>query len=292
MRLSLLLLTIFIYSCNSIVEKNNHIVTDSVAKINEMNNNCDCSNHDFSFQDLLRCFDNQNCKIPISFVKFFPFDTIRISGSCEILDTITSRLVLKTESKHMYGDIYILYLSAETAFGAYFAVITYDKMQIPVNMIFDCKKCGDYQSSTHVSSETNILFLTDSTFEYNKKTQTSFRMDHHDPYLPIQEKIINNKSVYKINNKGNILIIDSLSRYSEKDSTDLSVLNKYKKEELRIARNAIYAKYNYKFQSKQLTQFFQEHVMGYEPLYDNVDEKLNNLDKKTLKYISDLERNK
>lgn len=287
------IITFFLISCQNATNTSSTNKIDTITiRPNETKDICNCTSNDTSFQSLINCFDKPNCTISFSYIKFFPLDTIVIGGPCEILDTSCSKLVLKTISKHKFKNITILHLIADTESGDDFVVVTYDIMNKPISMFLICKSCADQQSSTDITGEGSIEFINDSTFEYDSKTQIRYRMWNHDPFLPIQEKFINTTSIYNINTKGQILKIDSLNRHIEHDTTDLSILDNLTKAELRFARNALYAKYDYRFKSQQMINYFKERVLGYEPLYDNIDEKLNKLDKKTLKYIADLEKKK
>jgi len=60
------------------------------------------------------------------------------------------------------------------------------------------------------------------------------------------------------------------------------------KEELRILRNTIYAKYGYIFQSKELSKHFSRFVW-YKPQFSNVDKRLNEYDKKIIEIIREIE---
>jgi len=61
-------------------------------------------------------------------------------------------------------------------------------------------------------------------------------------------------------------------------------------EELRIKRNEIFARHGYRFKSADLTEFFST-FDWYKPRYENVDNKLTDADKVTIKYIQQLESN-
>ncbi len=61
------------------------------------------------------------------------------------------------------------------------------------------------------------------------------------------------------------------------------------KQQLRIIRNAFYAKWNLKFKSSELTEYFKENMVGYEPLHSNVDNKLTDIQKKAIEIIREEE---
>lgn len=71
---------------------------------------------------------------------------------------------------------------------------------------------------------------------------------------------------------------------------ELNDLFYLKKDELRIIRNAIYAKYGYIFQSKDLTDFFLQ-FEWYNATKNNVDDLLNNIDIQNISLITAVEIN-
>jgi len=85
-----------------------------------------------------------------------------------------------------------------------------------------------------------------------------------------------------------ITLLDSLFI----EDTELVKLRKLTKEQLRIVRNYYFANLDYKFKDEKLITFFEDNLDSYRPLYDNVDNKLNPLDKKIINYINSLEKTK
>ena len=68
----------------------------------------------------------------------------------------------------------------------------------------------------------------------------------------------------------------------------LSHLVGFSKEELRILRNYIYAKYNYSFSSADLLNFFSK-FKWYSAKENNVDNKLTETDRKNIQLIQEIE---
>lgn len=69
---------------------------------------------------------------------------------------------------------------------------------------------------------------------------------------------------------------------------DLRVLDK---EELSILRNAIYAKYGYKFKASKYTKYFSQ-IKWYQPKYDDVSNMLTETDTKNIENIVEIEKTK
>ena len=68
----------------------------------------------------------------------------------------------------------------------------------------------------------------------------------------------------------------------------ISSLKDLSKENLRICRNLIFAHNGYRFKDKNLSEYFSAYEW-YKPMYDNVDDKLNDNDKQLIKTIRELE---
>jgi hypothetical protein len=64
----------------------------------------------------------------------------------------------------------------------------------------------------------------------------------------------------------------------------------FSRDELRILRNYIYAKYNYKFSSADLTNFFSK-FRWYRATEDNIDNRLTEIDRRNVQFIQELENN-
>lgn len=97
---------------------------------------------------------------------------------------------------------------------------------------------------------------------------------------PINNEYLNaDEMVNKIIYNGDIILLDDINLFN---------LLYLSKEELRILRNTVYAKYGYKFQSKDLSEHFNRFTW-YEPQYDNVDEKITEYDMKIIEIIRKVE---
>lgn len=68
----------------------------------------------------------------------------------------------------------------------------------------------------------------------------------------------------------------------------ISLEDKLTKEDLGFLRNGIFAKYGYKFKSKLYSEYFSK-IAWYKPSKDNVDELLNEVDRKNIQLILKLE---
>ena len=99
------------------------------------------------------------------------------------------------------------------------------------------------------------------------------------------------KTNYNIEN-GKIYLDKTIVLESKSYVTDneLKKLETLSKSELRILRNYYFAKHGYKFKSEDLTEFFNENLNYYEPKFENVDDKLTELDKFLIQYILELEK--
>lgn len=72
------------------------------------------------------------------------------------------------------------------------------------------------------------------------------------------------------------------------DSRDLdSMLKQQTRKNLRLLRNAVFAKYNYQFDDQVLVRFYKEHFSSYKPLTKNIN--LNKLDKQNVEYLKNME---
>ncbi|MFC2129424.1 YARHG domain-containing protein [Bacteroidota bacterium] len=63
-----------------------------------------------------------------------------------------------------------------------------------------------------------------------------------------------------------------------------TMIDDFSNEELRIIRNYIFAKYGYKFKSDDLQEYFSK-FKWYAPQFDNVDDKITDVDKKIIAHI-------
>ncbi|GHV54952.1 hypothetical protein AGMMS49579_16570 [Spirochaetia bacterium] len=86
----------------------------------------------------------------------------------------------------------------------------------------------------------------------------------------------------KIINNGDINMLKSIINFQS--------LISFSKDELRLLRNMIYAKYNYSFKSNELRNYFSK-FKWYEGIKTNVDESLTELDKINIRFIQEIELN-
>jgi len=68
----------------------------------------------------------------------------------------------------------------------------------------------------------------------------------------------------------------------------ISALQDLSKEDLRLCRNLIFARYGYRFKDENLNSYFSAYDW-YRPSYDNVDDRLTDNDKQLIKTIRELE---
>lgn len=80
---------------------------------------------------------------------------------------------------------------------------------------------------------------------------------------------------------GNIDLLNSLLVFGHLDVIALGTLDD---NELKLLRNSIYAKYNYRFRSTDLSDHFGK-FQWYKPQYDNVDARLTDLEKSVVDQI-------
>ncbi|MCF0219554.1 MAG: YARHG domain-containing protein [Muribaculaceae bacterium] len=72
------------------------------------------------------------------------------------------------------------------------------------------------------------------------------------------------------------------------DNLSYGDIANYSKDELRILRNAIYARHGYRFKSQDLTDYFSQ-FSWYQPLYDDVSGKLSKIERENIKFIKQYE---
>lgn len=70
----------------------------------------------------------------------------------------------------------------------------------------------------------------------------------------------------------------------------LNKLEKLNKSELRLLRNYYFAKYNYKFKSQDLIEYFSNNLNCYHSENNDVTDRLTDMDKFLIQYILDLEK--
>ncbi|MCT4507409.1 MAG: YARHG domain-containing protein [Tepidibacter sp.] len=78
-------------------------------------------------------------------------------------------------------------------------------------------------------------------------------------------------------------------KFNLNELIDIKELNKLDSEELAILRNSIYAKDGYIFSTKEYSEYFSQ-FLWYKPLNKDVRDKLNDIDKKNIENITNLEK--
>lgn len=82
------------------------------------------------------------------------------------------------------------------------------------------------------------------------------------------------------------------SGYFDNDKALFDSLNLqlFSKKQLKIYRNAFYAKHNYKFKNSEFIKLFRKNIYEYKPEFDNVDDKIGIYQKEVIKRIIDEEK--
>jgi hypothetical protein len=139
-----------------------------------------------------------------------------------------------------------------------------------------------------------VLILDGEAYNAKKliKLGKQRELAYNELYISLHEEI--NNMIYYLYNKpienkneiekriiynGDILLLDKINK------NNFSCLTK---EELRILRNTIFAKYGYIFQSKDLSKHFNRFTW-YKPQYNNVDGRLSDNDRKLIELIREVE---
>jgi hypothetical protein len=121
--------------------------------------------------------------------------------------------------------------------------------------------------------------------DYNIKNYAGFfglKYDRDNRYLTIKPNIHSDFKPYFYFEKYRKYPQTSLRYLTQKDLKDFS------KEELRLKRNEIFAFHGYKFESKDLNDYFSK-LDWYKPTDDDVNENLNSFEKANIKLIKELE---
>jgi len=143
-----------------------------------------------------------------------------------------------------------------------------------------------------------VSIIDGEKYNTNKLTKINRQRElaYNKLYISLNDEIyrkINNLYIESLNNEysnadeivkniiynGDILLLGNINFFN---------LLYLSKEELRILRNTIYAKYGYVFQSKDLSEHFNRFIW-YEPQYNNVDEKLTEYDMNIVEIIRKVE---
>ncbi len=118
--------------------------------------------------------------------------------------------------------------------------------------------------------ETPIVNFFHETFFLVTKIEDVFVLDENENPMPTGKK----------EDKSDVFVVHENKIYA---------LNELSKENLRIYRNLIFAKYGYKFKSKDLQDYFLKFTW-YKPKYDNADQFVNENDKEILSIIQRYEK--
>jgi hypothetical protein len=202
------------------------------------------------------------------------------------INTITADL--KTEKRNEIPKSYHAFLSLDEH-GAYYLLI-------PTKKIDDFYFFALYQQNppTPILSPYELSFFIIQDGELKQKTKFDIgiysELDvsmHHEHFISIRDWV----TEYEENEAG---IMEEKGESYEKIGF-ISLLNgkpkmiaDLKNDELRIARNYIFARYGRKFQSVDLQEYFTQ-FDWYEAKLENVDDQLTDLDKELLRQLVLLE---
>jgi hypothetical protein len=130
----------------------------------------------------------------------------------------------------------------------------------------------DYQYDV----ESKILSVTNSTIEWDEEAQ--------------QEKTNEKLRYFQVDNDGSLVnpleYPEASDRLLTKDE-----LSKYTKDQLLIMRNEVFAALGYTFKNQALKSYFIAKPW-YSPQFDNVDERLSDIEKANVKLIKSVEDSK
>lgn len=157
----------------------------------------------------------------------------------------------------------------------FYMKVNFDSLAILVNYNKDFEFLG-FSKIGHFDNN-DVIALKNSTLEYKKNNfivQDYIELSIYDPkYIKLQTWFGHEISLYFTGFR-------SLSAYR-------SLLAKMSKSELRLLRNSIYAWHGYKFQSKELTEYFSNYIW-YIPDSNN-EIILSDLEKDNIKIIQEYE---
>ena len=136
-----------------------------------------------------------------------------------------------------------------------------------------------------------IVFKTGSQYFYQKEygslhfyEASQDANDYWDKGKSVREFI----QTKWFNLTGNTTLHGNYSFASKDLLLDL-VLNYYSKSELKIMRNEIFARHGYNFKTEEMKNYFSRQAW-YRPLYDNVNDKLTDIEKLNIKLIQRFEK--
>jgi hypothetical protein len=109
------------------------------------------------------------------------------------------------------------------------------------------------------------------------------------PYEIVDREMESSQTTfYEISEKGKIVKGESRAELINDKISKLERFDVLPKENLRLLRNYIFAKHGYKFKSQDLLSHFSA-TDWYEPKFDNVDELLTAKDNEIIAYLTNLE---
>lgn len=208
-------------------------------------------------------------------------------------DSVVERRVL--------GDLDILiYSRAENAIAT-FIIIQVNSQEGKVLSKFEFLKSagGEWDHTT-----SDYQFVSDSNFEITSENYQYFPgagiddpngvemeelLQFEDPYDIVDWNLEKKwAKQFAIGSDGKIDEVSSKRIHFQEEIDFLSRFDVLPKDRLRILRNAVFAKHNYRFKSEDLLQIFSKQS-AYEPKLDNVDHLLTEVDKEIVTYIQKLE---
>ena len=91
------------------------------------------------------------------------------------------------------------------------------------------------------------------------------------------------------NNESDQIIMGDISLLNDEEPLKIMSIAKLTKSELRLLRNAIYAKYGYIFNSKDLSNYFKQFTW-YKPTSTEIDNNMSKVDKLNIESIKEFEK--
>jgi RNA recognition motif-containing protein len=145
-------------------------------------------------------------------------------------------------------------------------------MMLTIIVIFSCAKNNDNTVPNEADSDINNV-LSETNFEHENINESILII-----HSTVGSQELLNQIVYTgdISELGKSLTIEQLEIFS--------------KDDLRILRNTIYAKYGYRFNSKDLQEHFSK-FSWYNGISNNVDDKLTTVDIGNIELVQKAEQN-
>lgn len=188
--------------------------------------------------------------------------------------------------------------------------VKYDSISIvdPVGNMTDYLVFQSYSGNEFNSATSKLGWLSNSKFEIRQvkishKDPVTLDDDpatgvdeevlfyHDDPYEILGYALSEEKvAFYELAESGKIIKSDSVSQKTIRSGLyNFETFNHFPKAKLRVLRNAIFARYGYKFKSQDLLDYFSQKDW-YDPKFDNVAHLLTGNDKQVIDYIVKLEK--